>query len=606
VRRSSTSICALAAVAALAWLVPAPGLAELERADPIVLPGGPLPSPARAGGPAADELLRAAHELGVRGAEPAYAAWAMLETSRRTQDASLAERAVGLAAETPIVAIEAARIWKRPQFALSAARALAHSFPALLWALVAGGAVLGGALLLWTAGLQAFGAIRGLPLLGHAFAHWIRSPQLVAWAGALLFLAVLAVLAVAGAGPASLLALIGCVSAMRLRPAESVALGLALGVSGLVLGPGLDFWTRAAANLEPRGALASAWRVERGYPLPGDALTLERALEKRPGDALVRLVLAKARVRVGDAARARVLLSEETADRPEVRAAQQSLRAALELIDGNIGKAVEEYERARGEHVSAAVLFNLSQAYGRALRLAEQAPTYRAARLLDPHAVERYASAAADSQHVIVPVHVPARVYLARALSSSPGASRLAREIRARLMGRLLPDAAWMALPLLGLIGAGLRRSAIARCKRCERTLCADCSPENRDTSVCVRCVRLFEERQNIDARVRKEQLELDRRRQRRLDLRSGGLALLVPGFEPLLRGRCAVGAFQLAAAALGAVLLLSPRWIAMPWEVGPLGVWIAWLGGIGLLAPAYLFGAAQALHATRRKGSRR
>jgi hypothetical protein len=118
--------------------------------------------------------------------------------------------------------------------------------------------------------------------------------------------------------------------------------------------------------------------------------------------------------------------------------------------------------------------------------------------------------------------------------------------------------------------------------------------------------VRLFEERQNIDARVRKEQLAIDRRRQRRLELRTGGLALLLPGFAPLLGGRCWTGALQLGCAALGTVLLLSARWIASPWEVGPLGIWIAWVGGIGLLTPPLLFGAAQALRASRGKGGRR
>jgi tetratricopeptide (TPR) repeat protein len=568
------------------------------------MPLGPLPSPAQPRGP--DFLLRASGELGTRGAEPAYAARALVETARRTGDAALARRAVDLAPDTPVVALEALRAWLRPEFAASAARALTRSFPALLWAAVAGGAVLGGALLFWTLGLQIFGALRGLPLLGHAFAHSIRLPDLVAWAGALLFLALLALLAGVGLGPASLIALVGCVSAMRLRAAESVAVALSLVISGLVLGPGLDLWARAAAHLEPGSALASAWRVERGYPLPGDALTLDRALEKRPGDALVRLALAKARLRVGDSARARVLLASEPAEWPEVRAAERSLRGALELGDGNVGKAVEEYERAREQHESAAVLFNLSQAYGRALRLDEQAPTYRAARLLDPHAVERYASAAVDAKHLIVPVNVPARVYLARATSASPAATRLARELRSRLLGRGLPDATWMALPLLGLVGVGLRRGTITRCKRCERTLCSACSPENRDTSVCVRCVRLFEDRQNIDARVRKEQLEIDRRRQRRLDLRTGGLALLLPGFEPLLRGRCSAGALQLGCAAFGAVLLLSSRWTAAPWEVGPLGIWIGWIGGIGLLAPACLFAAAQALRSARAKGRRR
>jgi hypothetical protein len=252
------------------------------------------------------------------------------------------------------------------------------------------------------------------------------------------------------------------------------------------------------------------------------------------------------------------------------------------------------------------VLFNLSQAYGRALRLSEQAPTYRAARALDPAAIERFTSAAAgDSNQLLMPVRLPATLYLSRVLEPSAGAARLARELRARLFGRGLPDASWMGLPLLGLIGAGLRRSNIARCRRCERTLCAHCTPENRDAATCLRCVRLFEQRQNVDPRVRQEQLVRDRRRQRVLALSAAGFALMAPGVAALRRGRSVAGANQLLAASLGAALLVSPDWIAAPWDVGPLARWAALFGGLGLLAPAYVAALFQALRLARSREAR-
>jgi tetratricopeptide (TPR) repeat protein len=608
VRRSSIWKYALAAATGL-WLASGePARAELVHADPIAMPAGPLPQPEDSGGAAPDRLERAAALLGARGIEPAYVAWALVESSRRSADPRLAERAVALAPEVPAVPLEAGWIWKRPGFLARGLAALPRSYPALLWIVVAGGAVLGIAIGALAALLQVFAAARGLPLLGHALAHRLRARRLSAWPGVMTCLALLALLAAAGAGPVALLALAGCGAALRLRPAESATTALGLLAAGLVLGPGLDFWARAATSLEPRGSLASAWRVERGFPLPGDQELLERAHEKRPGDPLVRLVLAKARVRSGDPAGALAILAAgDPADRPELRAAQASLRGWLELAAGNVGRAVEEYERARRERESAVVLFNLSQAYGRALRLDEQAPTFRAARALDPDAVERYARAAAqDPVHLLVPVHLPATLYLRRALSASPAAARLAGELRARLLGRALPETSWMVLPLLGLVGAGLRRSGIARCKRCERTLCAHCAPENRDAAICVRCVRLFEARHNVDARVRKEQLEIDRRRQRRLDLRAAVLSLFAPGFDALRRGRCTAGTLQLGCVALGLALFLSPHWIAAPWDVGPLAHWTALVGGAVLLVPSYAGGLLQAARLARGRGGRR
>jgi hypothetical protein len=549
-------------------------------------------------------LQLAARDLGERGyRELPYLAWALIESARRSGDPALAERAVELAPATPGVLFAASRSAKRPEFAARGLGALLESFPALLWLVVAGGAALGAAILGCAALLQGFAAWRGLPLAGHALGHVGRAHQPAAWPGVLIWLGALALLGGLGAGPAVLLALAGCAGALRLRPGESATAGIGLALAGLALGPGLDLWARAAASLERDGALASAWRVERGHPLPGDEAGLERALARRPGDPLFRLALATARARQGDPEGATSLLASIGAadERPVLRAVEFGLLGAIELTRGHAGRAVEAYERARGAHESAPLLFNLSQAYGRALRLAEQAPAYGAARALDADAIERFTQAAGgDPSRLLMPVNVPASLYVSRALAPSPTAVRLARELRARLFGRRVPEHAWMALPLLGLIAAGLRRGSIARCKRCERTLCAHCSPENRDAATCLRCVRLFEQRQNVDPRVRQEQLQLDRRRQRGLALRAAGVALLVPGLGLLSRGRCLRGALQLGIAALGAALLISPAWVAAPWEVGPFGGWAPLFGGGSLLALAYVAALHQALRLAR------
>jgi hypothetical protein len=598
----------IAAIGGALWLQAASATAQLEHADPLLIPTGPSLRPEDApGAGGARRLESAARALGDRGYhELPYVAWALVESARRAGDASLAQRAVELAPESPVVWLEAARVARRPELVLRGLASLPRSFPALLWNTVAGGAGLGGAILLVAAFLQALAALRGLPLAGHVLAHVARAHDPPAWPGVLACLCALALAAAFGAGPLALLALAGCAGALFLRAGEAAGAGIALAAAGLVLGPGLDVWSRAAASLESEGVLGPAWRVERGYALPGDEELLERALERRPADTLVQLALAQARVRAGDVERALALLADVgTSEAPELAAVRKSLHGALELARGEVGKAVTLLEQARGARASAQVLFNLSQAYGRALRLNDQEPTYNAARALDADAIARFGLDTKGNLHrFLMPVRVPASHYLRRALGPTPGAARLARELRARLLGRALPDPAWMGLPLLGLACAGLRRSSVARCDRCERTLCAHCSPESLNQTRCVRCVRLFESRQNVDARVRQEQLQLDRRRQRRLALCAAGAALLAPGVGALRRGRWLAGAIQLFGLALGAALLLSVRWFAAPWEVGPLAAWLSAAGPV-LVGLAYLSALLQALRLVRGREAR-
>jgi hypothetical protein len=243
------------------------------------------------------------------------------------------------------------------------------------------------------------------------------------------------------------------------------------------------------------------------------------------------------------------------------------------------------------------VLFNLSQAYGRALRLADQTPLFDAARQLDAELVHAYTRRGQATFHTyLIPASLPALEYVVRALEPSVEAAAIALRLREQLLGRTLPEAAWGALPLMGLLVLVLRRPGVSHCSRCDRPVCRRCGPEDSEgSSTCARCVRLFT-RESGDARVRRQQLEIDRQRQRRLAWQRMALGLVVPGLVALRGGELLRGGSQLLATALGAALAVAPSLIAVPWEVGALGTLSCRALGLALLIPAYLISASAAV----------
>ena len=117
----------------------------------------------------------------------------------------------------------------------------------------------------------------------------------------------------------------------------------------------------------------------------------------------------------------------------------------------------------------------------------------------------------------------------------------------------------------------------------------------------CTRCVRLFVKREHTDPRMRKQQLDLDRRRERRAQVRLAAGALIVPGSADSSRaaGCAAWSRCSRSDSALG--LLRAPELLPLPWELGGLGGSAPYAAGLALLAPLYALGArAGARHGSR------
>ena len=607
------SALALLALLALAPASPARAGANtgVSHADPLVVPTGPLPEPENGAALApAERVSSAADALRDRGFdELPILAWALLESARGEGRTELVARAVELAPGSPGVHFEAARISSDPREYWFAFAALARSLPGALFALAFAGVVAGGGALALALGASAFAALRGFGLHGHAFGHSFAAKDPPGWTGVLLLLAALGALPLFGVGPLLLAGLFGAIGALRLVRREAACVAFALAAAGFVLGPGLDRLAPALTAESRAPDLFAAWRIDRGQSLPGDLARVESASKRRPDDVLRRLALATAWMRRGDLARAEAVLGPPNDDAaPDLLAAQLNLHGIVRLAQGDIAQAIPAFERARSTAESAPVVFNLSQAYGRALRLSDQQPTFEAARLLDADLVSRYMSNEGANVHrTLIESSLPLALYAARALAPSEESRALAAELRERVLGTFQPERAWMILPAAGLAGFALRRKRVARCSRCDRPICARCSREALSAGTCMRCVRLFIRRENTDPRLRKLELDRDRSRQRRAVLAQAAAALLAPGAVDLLDEHLVRGSVRLFALGAGLAALLAPGLLPVPWDLGTLGFALPVATALGLLVPSCALALVQTagkLSLLRRRGA--
>ncbi len=599
--RTRSTALALLALLSLAPIRPVHAGADAPgRTGPLVIPTGPLPEPETAATQRpVERVQKAAEALRERGFEELpILAWALLEMARAEGRPELVEKAVELAPGSPGVRFEAARISGDPLELLFALRALSTSLPGALFSLALAAVVLGGGALALAVGASAVAALRGFGLHGHAFGHTLAAKDPPSWPGVLLLLAALGSLPLFGFGPIVLAGAFGALGALRLRRAEAAFVALALSVAGVALGPGLDRLSPALASVGREPSLLAAYRIDRGQSLPGDVELVQAASQRAPDDAVLRLALATAWMRRGELARAEQILGTPNGDaEPVLEAAKQNLRGIVRLAQGDLGQAIPAFEHARQEHESASAAFNLSQAYGRALRLSDQQPAFEAARALDPDLVSRYMSNEGANMHLyLIEPSLPLFLYGARALSASEDSRALAAELRERLLGTVQRDRLWMLLPAAGLLALLFRRSGVARCNRCDQPLCTRCSREAMSAGTCMRCVRLFLRRERTDPRLRKLELDRDRRRQRRTILTQAAAALCAPGVVDLIDGRIARGALLLFALGAGIAALHAPGILPVPWDLGTLGYALPVAMALFFLAPTFAFGAKQAV----------
>jgi hypothetical protein len=578
------------------WLLCAagPALAQKDSADPLDVPRG--------SGPAAESLahlspdarieraVEAMHQRGHR--ELPVQAWALLDQARQQASPALAVRAVELAPSNPAVRYEAARQLRSPVELVHALIALGQSFPGLVWvvSLVGGALGVGLCLLAFLVVLVTFARTVGLH--GHMLGHLISRTDPPAWPGVLLILMVLVILPLAGIGPALLVAVAATVATLRLGRPQATAVVVVLVLAGVALGPGLQLWSRFAAIQGRDPALAAAWRVEASQPLPGDRQHLEHALVLRPEDLLLRLALASAWLREGEIARVEAVLDQlPPSASADFLARADNLRGTALLARGDIDGAIAAYESGRATRESAALLYNLSQAYGRAVLLPERSALFSAARDLDPELISEYAAFEGANVHRFVIQESPSLLtYLKRGTAPGVEAEKLTDEIRSWSLGPRAPGWAWALLPVGALLATLARRKTIWRCSRCERPVCQSCLPKDAAVgATCVRCARLFTTNASSDPRMRKRQLELDRRRQRLLGTTLAGLALLLPGAGRVAEGRVGAGGmcFFLLGTALGLVAI--SHLFTAPVELGGFARALPLIAGLLLASPVLL-----------------
>ena len=564
--------------------------AELDRADPLEVPTAPLPEPELVAElpfgvrlEQAEVLLR---ERGFR--DLPVLAWAALDAAKDGTRPNFVEKALRLAPTTPGILFEAARQSRDRWAGVMAAFSLLGSFPGMLWLLSTLGVALGLGVLLATTLVVSVGYVRTLALHGHELGHFTDSIDPPSWPGMLLGIGVLALLPLFGMGPLIILAVAGLLATLRLPTRESFGVAVWMGVLGLMAGPLLDNWARISAVQGYADTLLAAWRVDRGQGLPGDEERLELATA-RDGQLLARLGLAAQLKRRGDLQATKALLDEVPASAPAgLRSQAFNILGSVHLAWGDLKESVEWFEDARAAEESAAVLYNLSQAYGRALRLEDHSALFVAARERDPALIREHTKRGGTTLHsYLIQPHIPLTYFLEQALAPTPHGDHLARHVRSWALGRRAPAWSWLLLPALGAAGAVARRKRISRCRGCSKVICQACSP-GVATDTCVTCQRLRTPAGPSDPRLRRAQLDLDRARRRRVRVGLVGAGIVVPGLPGLFEGRAVTGCLRIAGVGVALALLLVSTRLPGPWEIGDLAATLPNVFSALLLLPLY------------------
>lgn len=585
-----------------------PVAADAGSAEPLVVPRGPGPRPERTARLSTLERVDRAHaELSDRGyTEFPILAWALLERAREESvpDETIS-RALTLAPNTPSVRFEAARALHSPLEFARAWVAFARSLPALLWLITVLGAAAAVGVTVAVAAVVLAAFVRVLPLHGHRFGHLIHSQHPPLWPGILVLLAALALLARLGLGPVLVIGVAGLLTNMSLKARQGGHVVVALLLLGLLAGPLINQWSRLVALTGQEQGLFAAWRIDHGaQPLPADRERLQQGHAAKPHDAFLALALATAWLREGELARAENLLKgiSERSSKP-VRARVWNLLGIVRLALGDVGPAIGAFETARSAEESAPILYNLSQAHGRGLNLMSQTNYFKLARELDADLIQRRTLNQSSSvHHYLIHTPIPLLMYLEGALRDSPQAGRVARETRRWLLGAQVPSWAWLALPLMGVLGILVRGKPVPRCVSCNKPVCRLCSPAGSSEPACARCAELMVPDPPGEAHPQRRQLRGERKRRRWIASVLSAAGLLLPGIERIREGHFPQGATRAFLAGTGVALVFLaellpfglPFAIPAPFEVGGVGTIVLVVSALMLTVPLYTWGVLE------------
>ena len=487
---------------------------------------------------------RASLALGVRSLDGA--ARAVLHRTDLGDPLKRSAAALTLAPDLPVAHVERARaLWLHGDSPIGALRAIAGALLAVprhpeasLWlggsvlfvlavALVAGG-------LLYVAAAAAAALPRAVHDLGDL------SPRSIpGFARGALLASLLLLPLVFGQGILGIAVALFAVGAVYGGVGQRIALGLA---AAMVIAGAYPVAQLACAALnvfsgEP--VVEAAMAATGGLPLEQDRIRLEEA---QADDLLAARALAMQARREGDLAQADARYQVLVRALPE-DAGIANNAAGVRLRLGQVESAIELYEAAARLSGSPTVLFNLSQAYGRAFQMENLARTLARAQEADGEIVAHFtALQSAAPQSFVVDLPLPVSLLWRRALTTEGG-----REIAAELRGKIATGALgrdwWVAAIAFGVVAVcatvvGARLRASRSCGRCGRRLCPRCDPETEGHLLCDACVRLFHHPQNTDRSLRQARINELRDRERRLDQLAWAASVFLPGAAGLLAAR--------------------------------------------------------------------
>ncbi len=328
-------------------------------------------------------------------------------------------------------------------------------------------------------------------------------------------------------------------------------------------------------------------------------------LEAAAGDDLVDRALAMHARRAGSLgsadARYQALLSSHPDDVMVVNNAA-SIRFGL----GHLETALELYETASNLEDSPEVLFNLSQAYGRAFNMDALAETLERAQALNGDLVAELTTLqAVEANDFVVDLPLAPGLLWGRVRNSETGAA-IAAEFRQTFapgaLGSNLPATATVfALMFVGSAGLRFRYQPSRMCSRCDHRLCPRCDLDRREGTLCGGCHRLFNDPESTDRSLRVARLaELRKRDERNRRFAVWG-SVLVPGAAGMI-------AKSPVFALLGG-FFFSISAVSLIWHDGvvpdPLLAGSATLFGFGLIAlvSALLYAVVVASSLTMRRG---
>jgi tetratricopeptide (TPR) repeat protein len=311
--------------------------------------------------------------------------------------------------------------------------------------------------------------------------------------------------------------------------------------------------TLTAFSAEP--VAEAAFATAQGFTHPVDQVRIEAAANYDPLAAQALALRARRAGNLGEAdAYYQALLRQSPEDPVLVNNA-----ANVRLNLGHMESALTFYRRSVELRPDPIVLFNLSQAHGRAFQVEDLSRTLAEAQRLNGDLVaELTALQGAEPVGFVVDLPIDTRQIWRRILRSNQG-ERIAAEFRASFApGRLGEDSLFAAgvfaaiLIVFALLGSQVRRSCW--CSRCGRRMCQRCDPEMGSGTVCGGCMRLFRQSETTDRDLRLARIGKLRVREERLERFTVAASLLVPGIAGLLAKRplrCLLGSVFAAIAVL-------------------------------------------------------